>query len=180
MATDKDPTMVRDEIKTIIMKSGTTDKETTKTNYKDMLKMMRDLSDDKTEKLVQDEDTIEGLIHQIVLADMNISDDEILGIAQMIAKEKPKTRKIFMSHNKITDKGATVLAHEFSKLPDLHYLDLQANQIDEQGFEALYEWQAKNPELDFSMRGNKLEDIGKIYDIKCLAFYGKKIRRQIC
>lgn len=103
---------------------------------------------------------------QVNLANMKITDDEIQEIVSKIKELRPAIDSVFLNYNKISDKGAKILASEFKTLPHLKFMDLQFNQIDEEGAFELLLLKENHPELSFALHGNKIVEISKMLDIE--------------
>lgn len=103
--------------------------------------------------------------NQVDLRYMNIKDDEIEEIVTLIIKTKPNTKKIFLDNNLIGDVGAIILAEKLSSLSNLHFLDLQYNQIDRTGISAILNLKEQNENLTPALHGNRINhplDINKL------------------
>lgn len=103
--------------------------------------------------------------NQIDLRYMNIKDDEIREIVELIITKKPNANKIFLDNNFIGDVGATILAEKLRLLSNLHFLDLQYNQIDRTGISAILNLKVHNKHLTPALHGNRINhplDISKL------------------
>jgi Ran GTPase-activating protein (RanGAP) involved in mRNA processing and transport len=112
--------------------------------------------------------TINGVKNnRLNLSNLQIVDDELPAILSLVKHKFPEISMIRLAKNQITDKGAHILEYELSKLTQLTVLDLQMNQLGEEGIRALFNLSFQtNPPIELSLHGNKLNDASKILYIK--------------
>src|SRR5688572_1454980 len=104
---------------------------------------------------------------KINLINLKIEDNEISEITENILKNRPDVSEVYLSVNSISDKGAQTLAESLVKLKSLLVLDLQGNQISEEGFRALFRLKQHHfPQLSLALGDNKINKVGKIARIK--------------
>lgn len=85
-----------------------------------------------------------------------ITDDACAAISSCLAAYCCPLREIFLDHNNIGNNGAVLISHGLSNNIGLFTLDLTANNIAEQGIEALYETLCINETMEAVMvRHNK-------------------------
>lgn len=114
-----------------------------------------------------DEKSINLNTQHIVLEGFDITDDEIEEIASMIVKEKPLTHSLFLSNNRLTDKGMPILCKILKDLKNMRHLDLSGNELDADGFFHVFSLFAHfDQHLRLSLGFNKLQEVGKVERIK--------------
>lgn len=85
-----------------------------------------------------------------------ITDDACTELSNCLAAHYCPLRELFLDHNEIGNKGAVVISNGLSKNSGLFTLDLNSNNIGEQGVEALYETLCLNETVEALMiRNNK-------------------------
>lgn len=90
----------------------------------------------------------------IDLGNMNISDEDIPDIMNHLARCSLSCKELFLDSNCIKDPGAVMLASYLSSFKQLRFLDLQSNQISEDGLKSLMTLQHKCPNLTIGLNGN--------------------------
>ncbi|MBI2786905.1 MAG: hypothetical protein HYX60_11645 [Legionella longbeachae] len=103
---------------------------------------------------------------QLILRDMHIVDDELEEIVKKIEGNKLAIEDVVLSNNHISDTGAGVLAGALASFPKLKFLDIQFNQLDEDGIRKLYTLKSNHPDLKFAFYGNKVTDASLFYKIE--------------
>lgn len=97
---------------------------------------------------------------EVNLNGLSITDSELKEVAEKIIKIKPEISSLYLDKNKISDVGALILKKSLLGLKNLELLDLQHNQIDEEGAKAIFSLLQKKPKLTIAMHGNKITDAG--------------------
>lgn len=100
--------------------------------------------------------------NQVDLEGLGIEDYEIEEIALTIKQLKPQVQDVFLANNNLSDSGAIVLGKEFASLPELKFLDLQFNQINKKGAEALLFLKSNHAKFNLALHGNKIADQGEM------------------
>jgi Ran GTPase-activating protein (RanGAP) involved in mRNA processing and transport len=95
---------------------------------------------------------------KITLTGLHITDEEMEDIAREIRLNKDRVKCINFDNNDIGNKGAEVIAREFSNLQNLVQLDLQSNAIGHDGFQSLLGLLRTHPNMDLALYGNMLTD----------------------
>lgn len=102
---------------------------------------------------------------QINLQKSEIKDDDIKEITSLILEIKPQIEELFLDNNKLENDGAIQLAKQLAFLPNLKYLDLQFNQIDTPGLEAIFELKVRKG-VQLALHGNKVNNTQEIKEIE--------------
>lgn len=104
-------------------------------------------------------------INQVDLDHLHIEDHEIEEIMHSIQQLRPHLQQIFLSNNKLSDRGAKILGEKLSFFPELTFLDLQFNHIDKPGARGVFSLLSKKPTLNIAFHGNKMTDQGELQKI---------------
>jgi hypothetical protein len=94
----------------------------------------------------------------IDLRNLAINDEEIEKIVLKIKKQNPGIQNIILRNNNITDKGAISLAKLIRSFLALRLIDLQFNDINIKGAEALMSLRQDHSNLVIALHGNKIID----------------------
>ena len=113
------------------------------------------------EKLVQSKN-----LHQVNLANLNITDDEIQEIFDKIREIKPQATEYDFDCNHITDKGAHILSQNLRDCDQLSSLSIQFNGIDTDGAMDLFSLKQKFPNLQILFHGNRIINVSEMAEIE--------------
>ena len=92
--------------------------------------------------------------------------DQACGAIGEMLKTNPNVVDVFLSHNKMTTKGATDLAKVLEKITTVQCIDVSSNTIDEKGILALAKMLEHNSKiLSVSIGGNRLTSGKTMSDI---------------
>jgi len=105
---------------------------------------------------------------QVNLSNLNLQDAELEEIFINIQMAKPELEDIFINNNQVTDIGAVILFKYLKLMPHLKLIDLQFNELNEEGIRHLFALKKNNQEIAFAFFGNHLTDAGKMYEIEKL------------
>lgn len=106
---------------------------------------------------------------KVNLANMAITNEEIPEIVIKIRHLKPNMAKIDLDNNQIGDEGAESLSKHLADFPKLNQLSIQFNDIGRKGAMDLFSLKRENPNLDILFRGNKITDVIELKEIEDLA-----------
>lgn len=104
--------------------------------------------------------------HQLNLSRLNIDDEELPEILLKIKEEKPNLRELFLDYNRLSDKGAKMIAKELALMTALRHIDLQFNMINEEGASAIYSAMSEHSAFKLSLAGNEIVDAEKMARIE--------------
>ena len=96
------------------------------------------------------------------LANMQINDDEILQIIKDAKQHQPNLTIINLKNNELGDKGASILADALHDCYDIQQLNVEFNQINQEGIEALAILCKEHSELDLFLHGNAITDVAEM------------------
>lgn len=99
---------------------------------------------------------------KIDLRNKEINNEELSEIMTEIKQKYPDLESILLSNNKIDDTGALALSKELLALKKLTFIDLQHNNIDENGVKALLSLKTELPNLKFALHGNIFNDVSEL------------------
>lgn len=102
----------------------------------------------------------------INLSDINIDDGEVEEIVAAIQKKYPKVTEISFEQNNIGDRGAAILGSKLNTLTNLAKINLQFNQIDKTGAQALFTLKNSHPEIVIALHGNLITNTGEMAKIE--------------
>jgi len=116
--------------------------------------------------------------HQYPVVNLSFTamgDAACAAVCEMI-KSNPNVVDLFLSHNKITTKGATELAKVLEKVSSIQCIDVSSNAIDEKGILALAKMLEVNSKiLSVSIGGNRLTSGKTMADIMAVASADSKL-----
>jgi len=102
----------------------------------------------------------------INLSDMNIHDGEVEEIVVAIQKQCPQVSEISLEQNNISDQGAAILGNQLNSLVNLAKINLQFNQIDKTGAQALFILKKSHPDIIIALHGNLITNTGEMAKIE--------------
>ena len=99
---------------------------------------------------------------------MELADGEMPELMTIIAQERPSIKDLFLDHNQLTDEGAEIVAQNLQALPNLAFITLEYNQIDQKGFTALFDAQYQHGDNKFNLalHGNIMRNVGEVEMLK--------------
>lgn len=104
---------------------------------------------------------------EINLCGKQITDYEIVEIADLIVLLQPLTRSINLSNNNLSDQGVVELCQRLKRLKHLTLLDLQGNHLSDRGFLAVFGLHAHfDQKLSLSLGENELMKVSHIERLK--------------
>lgn len=103
---------------------------------------------------------------QVNLESLDIQDDEIQEIAAYIIKHKPSIQEIYLNNNALGDAGGVILAKTLLGLPTLTLLDVQYNNLGEEGLGAIIALKRRYPELYYAFHANQITNAGQLYALE--------------
>ena len=103
---------------------------------------------------------------QVDLHSLEIGDNEIQEIVEEIINIRSEADNIYLNNNKIGNRGAMLLAQGLSPLLNLSFNDLQFNNIDKEGAEAIFTLKTTHPGLRIALHGNKISDALEMHKIE--------------
>ena len=116
--------------------------------------------------------------HQYPVVNLSFTgmgDAACAAVCEMI-KSNPNVVDLFLSHNKITTKGAIELAKVLEKVSSIQCIDVSSNAIDEKGILALAKMLEVNSKiLSVSIGGNRLTSGKTMADIMAVASADSKL-----
>jgi Ran GTPase-activating protein (RanGAP) involved in mRNA processing and transport len=95
---------------------------------------------------------------------LEIADAELPAIIEKLSKFTV-LEVINLSHNVLTCNGAELLGEQLASFTHLKTLDIQFNQIDEKGINAVLALKIEMPGLIIALHGNKIVDEAEMYAI---------------
>ncbi|MBI2785165.1 MAG: hypothetical protein HYX60_02185 [Legionella longbeachae] len=106
---------------------------------------------------------------QVNLANMKITDDEILEIIKIIQQIKPNTCEINLDNNSISDTGAIILSNYLLPFNNIKELSIQFNNIGREGAINLFSLMKNFSHLEIFFHGNRINDVIEMEEIEYLA-----------
>ena len=100
------------------------------------------------------------------LNNLDINDRDILGIVRAIKTRLPNLHTLDLDSNNLTDTGAAVLGEELSNLHDLKELSIQFNNIGREGARAIFSLKREHSDLTILFHGNKITDVAEMARIE--------------
>lgn len=93
---------------------------------------------------------------------MQINSNEILHIIETAKQQQPNLTVINLKNNELGDEGALILADALHDCYDIKQLNVEFNQINQEGIEALARLCKENSQLDLFLHGNAITNVAEM------------------